>query len=233
MDGSNIQLPYSSQPPPLINGGSTWSLPRATYVSDLFTNCSSSFSRNWAHTRLEHLHGKGSLNSVSSGSIYGGPGSIEQPYSSGSTNLPKRPREPECRYFMHTGNCKYGSDCKYHHPKEKIAQLAASSLGPLGLPLRLGQAVCSYYNLYGICKFEPTYKYDHPLMGYSYNYSMSLPNDNANAPSLFSYGGVNSSTLHSSGSSPSKSSKNEGAKTPGGGSPSLSPQRAVSPSHSE
>ncbi|CAI9288221.1 unnamed protein product [Lactuca saligna] len=175
----------------------------------------------------------GSLNSVSSGSIYGGPGSIEQPYSSGSTNLPKRPREPECRYFMHTGNCKYGSDCKYHHPKEKIAQLAASSLGPLGLPLRLGQAVCSYYNLYGICKFEPTYKYDHPLMGYSYNYSMSLPNDNANAPSLFSYGGVNSSTLHSSGSSPSKSSKNEGAKTPGGGSPSLSPQRAVSPSHSE
>ncbi|KAL7602527.1 hypothetical protein Lser_V15G27259 [Lactuca serriola] len=71
----------------------------------------------------------GSLSLVSSGSIYGGPGSIEQPYSSGSTNLHKRPREPKCRYFMHTGNCKYGSNCKYHHPKEKIAQLAASSLG--------------------------------------------------------------------------------------------------------
>ncbi|CAI9263790.1 unnamed protein product [Lactuca saligna] len=130
--------------------------------------------------------GQGSLSSVSSGNIYGGLGSIEQPYSSGSTNLPERPREPECRYFMHTGNCKYGSDCKYHHLKEKIAQLAASSLGPLGLPLRPGQAVCSYYSIYGICKFEPTYKYDHPLMGYSYNYNMSLPNDNANAPSLFS-----------------------------------------------
>ncbi|CAH1424269.1 unnamed protein product [Lactuca virosa] len=137
---------------------------------------------------------------------------IEQPYSSGSTNLPERPGEPECRYFMRTGNCRYGSDCKYHHPKEKIAQLAASSLGPLGLPLRHGQAVCSYYSLYGICKFGPTYKYDHPLMGYSYNYNMSLPNANANAnaSSLFPYGGVNSSTLHSSGSSPSKSSKNEG-----------------------
>ncbi|CAH1430180.1 unnamed protein product [Lactuca virosa] len=181
---------------------------------------------------------KGSLSSVSSGSIYDGPGSIEQPYSSGSTNLPERPGEPECCYFMHTGNCKYGSDCKYYHPKEKIAQLAASSLGPLGLPLRpgsikRGQAVCSYYSLYGICKFGPTYKYDHPLMGYSYNYSTSLPNANANAPSLFPYEGVNSSTLHSSGSSPSKSSKNEGAKTPGGGSPSPSPQRAASPSHLE
>ena len=35
MDGSNIQLPYSSQQPqPLMNGVSTWPLPRATYVSD-------------------------------------------------------------------------------------------------------------------------------------------------------------------------------------------------------
>nr|KAJ0203873.1 hypothetical protein LSAT_V11C500296670 [Lactuca sativa] len=135
MDGSNIQLPYPSQPPPLINGGSTWSLPRATYVSDPLLQ----IPQTYLPIVLPHSQGigptqgwstyMGSLSLVSSGSIYGGPGSIEQPYSSGSTNLPERPREPECRYFMHTGNCKYGSNCKYHHPKEKIAQLAASSLG--------------------------------------------------------------------------------------------------------
>ncbi|CAI9304000.1 unnamed protein product [Lactuca saligna] len=232
IDGSNIQLPYSSQPPPLINGVSTWPLPRATYVSDPLLQT----PQTYLPIVLPHSQGIGPTQGWStymgnSGSIYGGPGSIEQQYSSGSSNLPERPGEPECRYFMHTGNCKYGSDCKYHHPKEKIAQLAASSLGPLGLPLRPGQAVCSYYSLYGICKFGPTCKYDHPLMGYSYNYSMSIPN--ANAASLFPYGGVNSSTLHSSGSSPSKSSKNEGAKTPGGASPSPSPSRATSPSHSE
>lgn len=51
-------------------------------------------------------------------------------------NLPERPDQPECRYFMSTGSCKYGSDCKYHHPKERIAQLASNTLGPLGLPLR-------------------------------------------------------------------------------------------------
>ena len=51
-------------------------------------------------------------------------------------HLPERPDQPECRYFMSTGSCKYGSDCKYHHPKERIAQLATNTLGPLGLPLR-------------------------------------------------------------------------------------------------
>jgi len=50
--------------------------------------------------------------------------------------LPERPDHPECRYFMNTGSCKYGSNCKFHHPKERFAQLATSSLGPHGLPLR-------------------------------------------------------------------------------------------------
>lgn len=249
LDGSNNtqQLAYSSPPPPLINGGvSAWSLPRATYVSDpLLQNHSQTYlpivlphSQGIGPTQGWSTYMQGSLSPVTSGSMYGGPGTIEQAaaaYSFTSSNLPERPGEPECRYFMHTGNCKYGSNCKYHHPKEKFAQMAATSLGPLGLPLRPGQAVCSYYSLYGICKFGPTCKYDHPLMGYSYNYSMSLPNAPILDPSVFPYGGVNSSTLHSSGSSPSKSSKNEGAKTPrgGGASPSPSPERVASPSHSE
>lgn len=59
--------------------------------------------------------------------------------SSGDGNLlgfPERPDQPECRYFMNTGTCKYGSECKYHHPKERIMQSAPNALGPLGLPSR-------------------------------------------------------------------------------------------------
>ncbi|KAK4484345.1 hypothetical protein RD792_006922 [Penstemon davidsonii] len=89
--------------------------------------------------------------------------------------LPERPEQPECRYFMNNGSCKYGPDCKYHHPREKISQLASSSLGPLGLPLRPGQPICSYYTFYGLCKYGPTCKFDHPLDGYSYAYSISVP----------------------------------------------------------
>lgn len=50
--------------------------------------------------------------------------------------LPERPDQPECRYFMERGSCKYGPECKYHHPREKVSQLVSASLGPLGLPLR-------------------------------------------------------------------------------------------------
>ncbi|XP_073313848.1 zinc finger CCCH domain-containing protein 3-like [Primulina huaijiensis] len=89
--------------------------------------------------------------------------------------LPERPDQPECRYFMNYGSCKYGQDCKYNHPREKISQLTSSSLGPLGLPLRPGHPVCSYYSLYGLCKYGPTCKFDHPLDAYSYAYSLSIP----------------------------------------------------------
>lgn len=230
VDGSST---YASTLVP-SSGISAWSLPRATYVSDpqtylpIFLPPSQGIgpTQGWS-TYM------GSLSPVTSPSIFGGSGSIDQSYTvTSGSNLPERPGEPECRYFMNTGNCKYGSDCKYHHPKEKIAQMTATSLGPLGLPLRPGQAVCSYYSLYGICKFGPTCKYDHPLVGYSYNYGMSLPSMPMIDPSVFPFGGTN----HSSVSSPSKSSKNAGAKTPGGShsrSPSPEHEHGASPSHSE
>jgi hypothetical protein len=51
-----------------------------------------------------------------------------------NSTLPDRPDQPDCKYFMSTGTCKYGSDCKFHHPKERIAQTL--SVNPLGLPMR-------------------------------------------------------------------------------------------------
>ncbi|WOH03186.1 hypothetical protein DCAR_0522580 [Daucus carota subsp. sativus] len=125
--------------------------------------------------------------------------------------LPERQDQPVCRHFMNTGVCKYGSDCKYNHPREKISQLAASSLGPLGLPLRPGQAVCSYYTTYGICKYGPTCKYDHPLVGYSYegysyNYGTDFPAASVSNSSSFHYQ-ESFPIIHSYETSPSKSSK--------------------------
>ncbi|XP_071730035.1 zinc finger CCCH domain-containing protein 3-like [Rutidosis leptorrhynchoides] len=233
VDGS---IPYNNTPTIVPSPGtSTWSLPRATYVSDPMLQA----PQNYLPFLLPHSQGvqpaqpwstyMGGLTPVTSASIFGGHGSIDQTYpiTSGSSLLPERPGEPECRYFMNTGNCKYGSDCKYHHPKEKTAQMAASSLGPLGLPLRPGQAVCSYYILYGICKFGPTCKYDHPLVGvgYSYNYGITVPSMPMIDSYALSYGG----THQSFASSPSKSSKNaDDAKTPEG---SRSPSPSPSPEH--
>ncbi|PWA64705.1 zinc finger C-x8-C-x5-C-x3-H type family protein [Artemisia annua] len=120
--------------------------------------------------------------------------------STPSSPLPERPNEPECRYFMSSGTCKYGSNCKYHHPKEKTVQSAVSSLSPFGLPLIPGQTVCSYYSLYGTCKYGSACKYDHPLVVYSYNYNMGLTSLPRVEPLFMSYGGTNSPTTRSADS---------------------------------
>lgn len=58
-----------------------------------------------------------------------------QPGSSMAVTFPERPDRSDCRYFMRTGSCKYGSSRKYHHPKERH-QVVACTIGPFGLPLR-------------------------------------------------------------------------------------------------
>ncbi|KAK8635630.1 hypothetical protein V6N13_004357 [Hibiscus sabdariffa] len=34
--------------------------------------------------------------------------------------FPERPGEPECQYYLRTGDCKFGSSCRYHHPRDKV-----------------------------------------------------------------------------------------------------------------
>ncbi|XP_043703904.1 zinc finger CCCH domain-containing protein 43-like [Telopea speciosissima] len=36
--------------------------------------------------------------------------------------FPERPGQPECSYFMKTGDCKYRSACKFNHPKIKLSR---------------------------------------------------------------------------------------------------------------
>ena len=50
--------------------------------------------------------------------------------------FPERPDQPECQFYMKTGDCKFGAACKFHHPKERLVPAPNCVLSPLGLPLR-------------------------------------------------------------------------------------------------
>lgn len=122
--------------------------------------------------------------------------------------LPERPDKPECRNYLNTGSCKYGSGCKYHHSRERAPQSVTNTLGPLGLPMRPGQAICSYYSLYGLCKYGPTCKFDHPLAGYSY--SVNVPT----LSTLYRMNPTSSSMVYSSEASPDKISSKSTSWSP-------------------
>lgn len=50
--------------------------------------------------------------------------------------FPERPGQPECQYYMKTGDCKFGITCRYHHPKDRATPSPTCVLSPIGLPLR-------------------------------------------------------------------------------------------------
>ncbi|KAG0498853.1 hypothetical protein HPP92_003544 [Vanilla planifolia] len=58
--------------------------------------------------------------------------------------FPERPDEPECQFYMKTGDCKFGAVCRFHHPKERIIPAPNCMLSPLGLPLRPVKPLCIF-----------------------------------------------------------------------------------------
>ncbi|KAG7599783.1 Zinc finger CCCH-type superfamily [Arabidopsis suecica] len=74
---------------------------------------------------------------------------------------PERPGEPECSYYLRTGNCYLKQNCKYHHPKNITPREPPCPLNDKGLPLRPDQAICPHYSRFGICKSGPICKFDH------------------------------------------------------------------------
>ncbi|KAG0480925.1 hypothetical protein HPP92_011488 [Vanilla planifolia] len=115
-----------------------------------------------------------SMSSVGFGSVPIGPCAFQR-----DNIFPERPGEPECQFYMKTGDCKFGAACKFHHPTERTIAAANCMLSPLGLPLRPGEPPCVFYSRYGICKFGPNCKFDHPMaapMGiFAYSLSTSSP----------------------------------------------------------
>ncbi|KAF3960583.1 hypothetical protein CMV_014723 [Castanea mollissima] len=96
--------------------------------------------------------------------------------------FPERPGQQDCPYYMRTGDCKFGSSCRYHHPTEFIAPKTNVALSPLGLPLRPGAPPCTHYAQRGVCKFGPVCKFDHPVGTLSYSPSASSLTDVPVAP---------------------------------------------------
>ncbi|TYI67941.1 hypothetical protein E1A91_D08G054500v1 [Gossypium mustelinum] len=83
--------------------------------------------------------------------------------SSSTPSLAERPGEPECQYYLRTGDCKFGSSCRYHHPRDRVVPQTNCVLSPMGLPLRPGVQPCAFYLQNGHCKFGSTCKFDHPV----------------------------------------------------------------------
>ncbi|KAK0602467.1 hypothetical protein LWI29_033661 [Acer saccharum] len=53
-----------------------------------------------------------------------------------AAEFPAQPGQPECSYFLKTGDCKFKSNCIYHHPKNQISNSLPCALSDKGLPLR-------------------------------------------------------------------------------------------------
>ncbi|KAK9159433.1 hypothetical protein Syun_005774 [Stephania yunnanensis] len=87
--------------------------------------------------------------------------------------FPERPGQPECQFYMKTGDCKFGAVCRFHHPRERLIPAPNCLLSPLGLPLRPGEPLCIFYSRYGVCKFGPNCKFDHPMETFAYGLSAS------------------------------------------------------------
>lgn len=50
--------------------------------------------------------------------------------------FPERPDQPECAYYLKTGDCKFKFNCKFHHPKNRLPKQSPYALSDKGLPLR-------------------------------------------------------------------------------------------------
>ncbi|XP_015692874.1 uncharacterized protein LOC107304222 isoform X1 [Oryza brachyantha] len=85
---------------------------------------------------------------------------------------PERPGQPDCRYYMQFGKCKYWSACIFHHPKDRLSNGCHPSEETVPkqeehtehalYPERPGELECFYYMRHGSCKFQRNCKYHHP-----------------------------------------------------------------------
>ncbi|RXI02377.1 hypothetical protein DVH24_030306 [Malus domestica] len=117
------------------------------------------------------------------------------PYGSGSIPVgfyalqrenvfPERPGQPECQFYMKTGDCKFGGVCRFHHPRERLIPAPDCVLSPMGLPLR---------------PFGPSCKFNHPMGIFTYNLSASSSADAPARRLMGSTSGAASLNLSSEG----------------------------------
>ncbi|XP_010532995.1 PREDICTED: zinc finger CCCH domain-containing protein 63-like isoform X2 [Tarenaya hassleriana] len=153
--------------PSVYGGFSAWSVPRLSYMNGLSLQGPSGyipFMVSPSHSILSAP----SFDTFTSSSSTDIIGSINRHDS--VHNLPERPDQPECRYYMNSGTCRYGSDCRFYHSKERITHIESSSsaMNSVTLHSRPGQSICASYMIHGVCKFGSGCRFDHPLPQYPY-----------------------------------------------------------------
>lgn len=70
----------------------------------------------------------------------------------------------DCRDYLRTGRCKYGTSCKYNHPSNLQACGGVKPSNPNEplFPIRPDEPICQYYMKHGTCKFYHACKFNHP-----------------------------------------------------------------------
>jgi serine/threonine-protein kinase/endoribonuclease IRE1 len=78
-------------------------------------------------------------------------------FFSGPT-LPRKPWMAECEFYMKTGTCKFGPECRFDHPPRQEVEL-----NEWGFPIRPGEPQCNHFSKTMRCKFGTACKYDHSI----------------------------------------------------------------------
>ncbi|KAH9734450.1 zinc finger CCCH domain-containing protein 63 [Citrus sinensis] len=133
---------------------------------------------------------QGTMSSFRSGSVPVGFYALQR-----ESVFPERPGQPECQFYMKTGDCKFGAVCRFHHPRERLLPVPDCVLSPIERTFTvyaedatetlnliishafMGEPLCIFYSRYGICKFGPSCKFDHPMGIFTYNLSASSSAD--------------------------------------------------------
>ncbi|KAK4568875.1 hypothetical protein RGQ29_004337 [Quercus rubra] len=101
----------------------------------------------------------------------GGSGSGDEGEKKGERNgggkkfqyqFPVRPEAEDCSFYLKTGTCKFGSNCRFNHPVKRKNQATKDKVKEKEeLAERPGQLECKYYLRSGGCKFGKACRYNH------------------------------------------------------------------------
>ncbi|KAM3267430.1 hypothetical protein P3S67_032353 [Capsicum chacoense] len=74
---------------------------------------------------------------------------------------PERSGKPNCSFYMRTGSCGYGAQCRYNHPPD-LTSVGVVPLERSEYPERIGEPICQYYLRTATCKYGASCKFHHP-----------------------------------------------------------------------